>query len=840
MMVKFNIEYRNLAGVLVLAVLLCTACTDSDNNNDDSGGGGYEVPAPPAEAPLAAEVDPFIGTAADGMTFPGAVTPWGMASPSPHNRLDGPLDNFASQFTNAGYRFGEPKIHGFGLTHLSGVGCAELGIPVIAPTVGATPPTGAGYDDPNDPAGYGLFYRNEVAFAGYYAAELSDVQAPGDTATIAEMTATPRTAIFRFWFPPGEPANITVDAALGISYIQRQGDLEVVAPDEIEGSAGFGLFCTQPGGGRLYFVLRTDREADSVGVVTGGHQPTEEGVISDDTTARGDAMAFLHYDEANTEPVTVWVGLSYVSLEQARANLDAEQMPFDQARDAAAVAWQEQLGRIEVEGGEPDDRVRFYTNLYHALIQPSILSDVDGTYPIYDPSRPYQPNSGGPADPDYPNDPDGAYQAFNPGIGHSDDTQYTVFSLWDTFRTVHPLLTLVYPQTQLEMLKTMQNETLGAGAPPKWALVRDEIDPMVGDPALIVFADSYMKGLTDFNADAVYRVMYAAALTDEHRPGATEYFDPAMGFVPIERSQCALADLCLPSSGGSNWIWGAVSTTQEYAFADWALAQLAAALPGHNGDVAGLLTRANAWRGFYDAATGTLRPRHSDGSYYGSVANPYDTDAQKGDNFFRLGGAGFAEGTAWEYAWNVPHDMEGLIALQSASAPPEGSFVDQLQWFFDSTDPDTGAGRFALWNEPVMTYPYLFTFVSGEEYRTQAEVRDVMKKFFTAEPDGLAGNDDTGAMGAWFVFSAMGFYPVTPGLPEYRLGSPLFTRIILHLSPQYHDGETFVIEADGNGPDHVYATSVMLNGVPHTTPVLTHEAITAGGTLSLQMSDIHP
>jgi predicted alpha-1,2-mannosidase len=687
------------------------------------------------------------------MTFPGALVPWGMASPSPHTKLTTAADGLEGVFVNGGYRYGDPQIHGFGLTHLSGVGCPDLGLPVVAPTSGATP---ADFD------AYGSAYRGEVAYAGYYGVELSDME------TVAEMTATPRTAVFRFWFPQDKPANITVDAARGVSWIRNQGDLEVVGPNEIAGSAAFGEFCVEGGGGRLYFVARADHVADSVGVV-------EDGAVRDEVRATGDAMAFLRYDTPPKEPVTLWVGLSWVSIEQARANLEAEQLPFDEARDAASVAWQQHLGRVEVAGGTEDDRVRFYTALYHALIHPSTLSDVDGTYPIFSRDE----------------------------IGQTDDAaRYTVFSLWDTYRTLHPLFTLVYPETQLEIVKGMQDMTLHANAPPKWELISDEVQPMVGDPALIVFADSYMKGLTSFDVGAVYDVMRDAAERESHRPGGTEYLD--LGFVPMERADT---------------VWGPVSTTLEYAFADWALAQLAEAL-GRDSDVPGLLERGQSYRGFYDDETGTLRPRNADGSFL----EPFDPDAAEGSAPLRLGGPGYVEGTAWQYAFFVQHDVEGLIALQG-----EQAFVDRLAWVFD-TD------RFVLWNEPDMAYPYLFTFVPGAEHNTQREVRSAMQRFFGRGPDGLPGNDDAGALSAWFVFSAMGFYPVTPGLPEYRLGSPLFDRITLHLSPTHHDGETFVIEADGNGPDNVFVTSAMLDGEPLLTPVLSHQAITGGGKLRLQMS----
>jgi len=347
----------------------------------------------------------------------------------------------------------------------------------------------------------------------------------------------------------------------------------------------------------------------------------------------------------------------------------------------------------------------------------------------------------------------------------------------------------------------MQDMTLNADVPPKWELVAEEVQMMVGDPAAIVFADSYAKGITDFDVAAVYEVLRDAAERPEHRPGSDDYL--SIGYVPMEEA---------------DRVWGPVSTTLEYAVADWALAQLAAAV-GRQDDVAPLVERSKSYAGFFDDETRTLRPRNRDGSFLA----PFDPDAIEGSFPLRLGGPGYVEGTAWNYAFFVPHDVEGLIELHGPD------FVELLQWTFD-TD------RFVMWNEPDMHYPYLFTFIEGEAHRTQRQVRRALERYFSAAPDGLPGNDDAGTMSAWFVFSAMGFYPVTPGLPEYRLGSPLFDRVAIHLSETRYGGGVFVLEADSNGPDAVFVREAELDGQSLQRPVLSHEAITEGGVLSLQMS----
>lgn len=748
--------YAWLTAALLLGSMWSGAC-------GDSAPGGYEIPAVPTEAPLVAEVDPFIGTAgdhpADGQTFPGAVIPWGMASPSPHTTLTTPIDAIEGHFANSGYRHGDPTIKGFGLTHLSGVGCPDLGLPVIAPTSGATP---------RDPRDYEASYRHETARAGYYAVEL------GEDGLVAEMTATARTGVLRFWFPAGRPANIVIDPARGVSWTRNQGALpKAPGVREIAGSAGFGGFCAGSKGGRLYFVVRVDRAADQAGIV----DPAGAADAGDAPSPQ--AMAYWHYRQAPAEPLTVWVGLSWVSVDEARANLESELLPFDDARDAAALAWQKQLGRVEIEGGSREDRMRFYTALYHALIHPSLLSDVRGSYPRFD--------SG--------------------DVGHTaDGPRYTVFSLWDTYRTLHPLLTLLYPERQMQLLRSLQDMTSGAGVPPKWELIGEEVQMMVGDPVSIVIADSLAKGLMTPDWTSLYSLLRSAADSPEHRPGVEEYL--SLGFVPME---------------AADEVWGPVSTTLEYAVADWSLAQLARAA-GRLADADALERRASSYAGFFDASTGTLRPRNRDGSFLA----PFDPDAIEGSAPLRLGGPGYVEGTAWTYAFFAPHDMDGLIALHGAP-----QFVQRLQWMFDT-------GRFAMWNEPDMAYPYLFTFVDGQAHRTQAQVRSSMDRYFGTGADGLPGNDDAGAMSAWFVFSALGFYPVTPGSGEYRLGSPLFERATIHLSEAIHDGRTFVIEAVGNSPTHVFVSEARLNGERLSRPVLAHRDITAGGVLRLQMVEDAP
>ena len=713
------------------------------------------VSAPP-DAPLAGLVDPFVGTANAGETFPGPQVPWGMASPSPHTTLTDPITFLQGTRSSSGYLHGEPRIYGFGQTHLSGVGCPDLGAPVVVPTVG---------EIATSPDGYGSAYANEAAHAGYYRVALTD---PGVT---AELTASARVGVHRFWYPDRNgDANVLFDVGRSLSWRQGQGTVHLVSDRELEGSVGVGLFCAQANRATVYFVARFDRPAVARGTWSGG-------APSDASEATGRAGGFYRFATASGEPLGLVVGLSFVSTANARANLEAElgAKSFDDIHAEAARAWQAALGRIRIEGGSPAERRRFYSALYHALLQPFVASDVNGDY------------------------------ATAAGSGHdASHPRYSVFSLWDSYRTVHPLLTLVYPTEQLAMLRSLAGIASELGAPPKWELLGSEVNMMVGDPLPIVVADSLRKGLSDFDAQPLYAQMLAASTEPAHRPGVAEYL--ALGYVPMDQA---------------TQIWGPVSTTLEYALADASLAQLAQAL-GHDADVGALAVRAHSYASLYDPQSGLLRPRWSDGSWL----DPFDPDATSGSKGMPdTGGPGYVEGSAWSYACFVPHDTPGLVALHGSEA-----FASFLERLFDSD-------RFGMWNEPDIAYPYLFQYVGAEHARSERQVRAAMTRFFTDGPGGLPGNDDVGTLSAWYVLSAMGIYPDAPGEPRYALGSPLFDRVELALSPDGASGGSFAIEALGNGPNRPYVTAADLDGTPLGERFLRHQDLAAGGVLTLQMSE---
>ncbi len=717
---------------------------------------------PPVVAPtwaagsVARFVDPFIGTGGAGNTFPGALVPWGMIAPSPHTRQALISDVGADgSIAAAGYVAGDPQIHGFGMTHLSGVGCPDLGAPVVAVETGAVA---------TDFDSYGSAYTNERAWPGYYAVDLA-------SGIRAELTAGTRAGILRFWDDQGT-LTVLVDVARPLSWNGGTGHVELGDDGEVSGWVQTGLFCAKSNHQKVYFAGRFNRAAKKSGTWV-DDQPSAA------RTADGSAGAWFQFPAHAS--VELQMAVSYVDADGARANLHAELdgTSFDPLRLAAQAAWEAQLGRAVVAGhGSDDDQTIFYSALYHALIHPSIASDVDGRY---------QKFGGG-------------------GIGtDTAHPRYHVFSLWDTYRTVHPLLTLLYPERQTEMLRSLANMTLEAGVPPMWELAGSEVQMMVGDPADIVLADGVVKNVAPEAAlmATAWPLAQAAALDTSatpHRAGNAAY--RALGYVDIDEQAS---------------VWGPVSTTLEYAVADFALSRWAQSA-GATLDPT-LAAQANNWSTLVDPTTQLFRPRHPDGSWL----DPFDPDAIDGAHpQLNSGGPGFVEGTAWHYAFYAPH----AIAAQATATGGADAYVARLQSLFDTQ-------RFVMWNEPDMGFPYLFTQFAGAAWHTADAVAAARKTYFTSARDGLPGNDDCGTLSAWYVFSALGFYPDIPAGDDYAIGTPLFDSATLSIG-----NSRFVISATRQSPASIYVGSATIGGRV-LGQRLAYADLLAGGTLTLALTDAH-
>ena len=720
-------------------------------------------------------VDPFVGTTNYGTTNPGAVLPNGMMSVVPFNVMGSDANKYDkdSRWWSTPYEINNRYFTGYAHVNLSGVGCPDMGSLLTIATTGDLEP---------DYKRYGSEYTAETAEPGYYSNRLSKYD------ILTEVTATPRTSAERYTFPAGK-GNILINLGEGLTN-ESGATVRRVSDTEIEGSKLLGTFCYNPQAVfPIYFVMRVSRRPDASGYWKMQRSMGVESAWDKDAgnyklytrygrELSGDDIGYwFSYDDLKDgEQVEVRMGVSFVSIANARENLDKEQagLTFDDIRAAAHKRWNDDLGRIRVSGGSDEQKKVFYTGLYHTLIHPNLLSDVNGEYPLME----------------------------NFGIGHSDTDRYTVFSLWDTYRNLHQLMTLVYPERQLDMVRSMVDMSEEWGWLPKWELYGRETFTMEGDPAIPVIVDTWRKGLTDFDMDAAYEAMKRSATT----PGALNPMRPdidpylAKGYVPLGHYAGDMS--------GDN----SVSHALEYYVADAALAWLAQ----QRGDAAfakQLQERSKGYKNYYSKESGTLRPLNDDGSFL-TPFNP-----RQGENFEEV--PGFHEGSAWNYTFFVPHDVEGLAKEMGGSR----KFVDKLQMVFDQELYDPA-------NEPDIAYPYLFSRFKGEEWRTQREVNRLLSKHFTSKPDGIPGNDDTGTMSAWAVFSMMGLYPDCPGEPYYTLTSPVFDRVEVDLD----GGKTLTITADRETPDDIYISSMKLGGKPLKKYRIEHSDLINGGNLHLNLT----
>ncbi|MBU3020525.1 GH92 family glycosyl hydrolase [Aestuariibacter sp. A3R04] len=711
-------------------------------------------------------VDPFIGTSNFGATHPGAQYPNALASVSPFNVAHGGEHNPTKKddaWNSRGYISENGFLTGFSHLNLSGVGCPEAGVMLLMPTTGELS---------LEASEYGTTYSNETAKPGYYRTTLDKY---GIT---AEVTSTLRTGLSRYTFPEGQ-SHILMNLGLGLTN-ETGGMVKVVSNTEIEGMRNIGTFCYHPEDVRpVYFVARFSKPAESYGVWK--RMPAYKNVEADwisynDTIkpyhnylapmAGDDVGTWFSFNTRQGEQIQVKVGISFVSIENARANLDTEQPAFDfnTVQVNAQKAWDSYLNRVNVKG-EHADKVKFYTALYHTLIHPNIFQDANGDYPL-----------------------NGAH-----GVGNSGGkNRYTVYSLWDTNRNVHPLLSLLYPELQEEMVNSAIAMAKESGWLPKWELYGMETEVMVGDPATAMIADTYLRGIQDFDVDAAYIAMQRAADQKNDnllRPENADYL--ALGYVPFD------------DEGPYD---GSVSTSLEYYVADFSLAQLARVL-GKQEDHQRYLNRAMKYKTLFDSKTGMLRPKNRKGEWL----TPYDPEL--GRNFEPA--PGYIEGNAWNYRFYVPFDTPGLIGLLGG----EEAFIEALDATFDT-------GNFDMANEPDITYPFLYNFVQGKEYRTGERVHELINEHFLTTPGGIPGNDDTGTLSAWLVFSMMGIYPVSPGVMDYAVFTPSFSEITISLNDNIYEGKKLVIKKGSNGA-HTF------NGKPLRTPFISHNELTGGGELTL-------
>lgn len=722
------------------------------------------------------EVNPFIGTSNYGTTNPGAVCPQGMMSVVPFNVMGSDLNRFDKdrQWWSTPYSADNKFFTGFAHGSLSGVGCPELGSLLLMPTQGALT---VDYKE------YGSEYKDEVASPGYYATRLTKY------GILAEATASMRTGLSRFTFPKGE-SHILLNLGEGLTN-ESGATVRFVNDTEIEGSKLQGTFCYNPAAVfPVYFVMKLSKAPKQKGYWKKQRPMTAEAAWDADAgkykiyssytreMSGDDVGVWFDYETEENESISVKMGISYVSIENARKNMEAEQpgFDFDKVRTAAREMWNKDLSRVEIEGGSKDERTIFYTGLYHLLIHPNILQDVNGEYP----------------------------QMESLQVGHTKGNRYTVFSLWDTYRNVSTLMTLLYPDRQLDIIRTMIDMYKENGWLPKWELYGRETFTMEGDPSIPYIVDAYMRGLRDYDVNLAYEAMRKGATTPGEfnllRPDANDYF--TRGYVPL-----------LEQYDNS------VSHALEYYIADWNLSNFAQAL-GKKADAQLFYERSMGYKHYYSKEFKTLRPLLPDGSFY----SPFDP--KQGENFEPS--PGFHEGNAWNYTFYVPHDIKGLAKLMGG----DKAFVNHLQSVFDK-------GYYDPANEPDIAYPYLFSYFKGEEWRTQKLIHELLKSGYHNAPNGVPGNEDTGTMSAWAIFSMMGFYPACPGDVNYVLTSPAFDKVTIHLDERFYPKGKLVIESKHDTPESIYVQEVTVGDRKLKGFTLSHDRLVNAGTLRFRLKDKH-
>lgn len=734
-----------------------------------------------ATASVTEHVNPFIGTSNYGTTNPGAICPNGMMSVTPFNVMGSEKNRFDkdSRWWSTPYSSDNSFFTGFSHVNLSGVGCPEVGIILTMPTTGEVYP---------DYHIYGSEMHEEQAEPGWYSCMLENYGIK------AEATATERTCVERYTYPEGR-SNILVNLGEGLTN-ETGAWLRKVSDTEIEGMRMAGTFCYNPQAVfPVYFAIRISRKPADSGFWK--MQPEMSGVeaawTADDGTYKmyhrygreiaGDDIGYwFSFDTAEGEQVELQMAVSFVSCDNAWENLEAEQgalqagFTFDTVRRQAKEKWEKDLSRIKVSGGTEKDKEVFYTALYHTLIHPSILNDVNGEYPLME----------------------------NEGIGkvEAGENRYTVFSLWDTYRNLHQLMTLVYPERQRDMVRSMIGIYKEWGWMPKWELFGRETFTMEGDPAIPVITDTWLKGIHDFDVETAYEAFVKSAETtgaqNLMRPDNDPYKEK--GYIP-------LGFFAADQSGDNS-----VSHALEYYIADNALSLLAADL-GKPEDAALYRQRSLGYVNYYSTESGTLRPLTADGKFL----EPFNP--RQGENFEPV--PGFHEGSAWNYTFYVPHDIPGLAGLMGGGK----AFVRKLQKVFDE-------GLYDPANEPDIAYPYLFSRFKGEEWRTQETVASLLDKHYTTLPQGLPGNDDTGTMSAWAIFSMMGFYPDCPGEPAYTITTPRFDRIEIVTDPELCGGrDRLVITAEGEGRR---IAGIRVGGKTYRQYRITHKDLTYSGSLEIK------
>ena len=724
-----------------------------------------------AETDYTSMVDPFIGTGGHGHTFPGPVVPNGMIQPSPDTRIDG-------WDACSGYYYEDSSINGFSHTHVSGTGCADYGDILIMPTVGEQDYKNQDLISQSLPYASSFSHENEVAVPGYYSVFLDRYSVK------AELSSTKRAAIHRYTFPQSDNSGFIVDMDYSIQR-QRNMDMniDVLSDTEICGykTTKYWAFDQQ-----IAFYAKFSKPftyeiyTDTMTVNNGKKLPLYK--------------ALLKFETAKDEQILVKVGVSAVDVDGARKNVEAEipEWDFEKVRTDAHNEWNKYLSKIDIKTADAKNKEIFYTALYHTAISPNLFTDVDGRYLGMD---------------------------LEVHQGNVDKPVYTIFSLWDTFRALHPLLSIIDPKLNNDFITSLLLKHKEGGVFPMWDLASNYTGTMIGYHAVSLIADAYTKGNADFDLKEAYEACLRAAEYDTtgikcpaavlpHLMPKAKYYKNTLGYVPCDKDN------------------ESVAKALEYAYNDYCISILAEA----NNDMENAekyKDYSKAYQKYFDKSTRFMRGLDSKGKWR-TPFNPRSSNHRNDD---------YCEGTAWQWTWFVPHDVDGLIELMGGKT----QFIEKLDSLFTADSSLEGdlvsaditglIGQYAHGNEPSHHIIHLYNY-ADQPWKTQELVDSVFHSQYFNAPDGLSGNEDCGQMSAWYIMNSIGFYQVCPGKPVYSIGRPLFDEVTVNLS----DNKPFVVKALNNSKENKYIEKAVLNGVPLEKPFISHEDIKNGGVLEFTMT----
>lgn len=702
-------------------------------------------------------VNPFIGTAGHGHTYPGAAFPFGMVQLSPDTRIN-------SWDGCSGYHYSDSTILGFSHTHLSGTGVGDYGDIRIMPTVGKVQFQVGSEQNPESGYRSRFSHDKEIAKAGYYAVELEDYDIN------VELTVGERFGFHKYEFPETKLANVIIDLTEGVTSDKINGlGIQVLNDSTIIGYRKTQGWAYDQ---RVYFYAIFSAPFEEYSIYNNGD------IVEGETKFElgKDIKAHVRFNTKIKQTILLKVGISATSIENAKSNLEeCGGWNFDQIRQKATQFWKKSLNRIEVKGGTEIEKTNFYTALYHSLLNPNLFSDNNGSYRAHD-GKIYQ----------------------------SDTPIYTVFSLWDTFRALHPLFTIIEQEKTADFIYSMLDMYDKGGLLPVWELAGNETNCMIGYHAVPVIYDAIKKGVfAKGNPELKLRALNAMLASARHDQFGLEYYKKD-GFVPAGKEG------------------EAVSKTLEYSYDDWCIAQLAKDL-GKEEIYVEFIRRSQSWKNIFDREIGFMR-----GKMNGEFVNPFDPTEV---NFM------LTEANSWQYNFFVPHDVDALVNYLGGDL----SFIEKLDELFYTGDELSGRhqsditgliGQYAHGNEPSHHMAYLYNYV-GAPWKGAKIIRKIMDDLYTDQPDGLCGNEDCGQMSAWYVLSAMGFYPVCPGDNQYSIGTPLFDEIVLNLE----SGKKFKIISRHLSSENIYVQSIKYNGEPYEKSFILHEMIEEGGELLFVMGN---